>query len=57
VKDFARPAQRVLVQFGFRRQGGLIAIHRKRESAFVQAGDQEPDCDSDAAPPMKAHRD
>jgi hypothetical protein len=57
VKDFARPAQRVLVQFGFRRQGGLIAIHRKRESAFVQAGDQESNCDSDAAPPMKAHRD
>jgi hypothetical protein len=35
----------------------LVTVHRKRESAFVQASDQESDCKRDATPPTKAHRD
>jgi hypothetical protein len=57
MKDLTRPAQRVLVQFGFRRQRRLVAVDGERQHAFMQARHRESNDDRDAAPPTNAHRD
>jgi len=40
-EHFARLVERILVEFGFRRQGRLIAVDRKRHGTPVEACDQE----------------
>jgi hypothetical protein len=57
MEDFAGSRQRVLVQFGFRRQRRLVAIDRKRDGVLVQTRGQHPDRDHGAAQPKQPHRD